>query len=367
LEIISERCNVVTVGALAALLAGCSGALAPSIEGEASRPAPSQVSARSYPLRDRAAQAALWATGGYNLLFGMNKTLTKVVATIDTMANGCYSPGTVKIDHDQNIWISCQLLHPIGSEPFLGEQEYGRGGAWEKSFVYNGAAQCGYEEVGCIVSDLDGGWDNSGHVFAELSYGVNTNPPYNYINPGFYWWNAKDPARSPKFIQASLVSAPFGELDYMDTDSLGNIWFDFESMSVAGCAPSGLGEVTNPTTSPSVKVIFPAGTYQCAGGVYVSHHGTVLNVTDQGTRLIYQYHLPVTPSSVAFKILGPTRADPRGEGAPVSGGFNKTESAMALSDRYGWIDVGKLPENSWNRHRSALCPCPGAAFTPSDK
>jgi hypothetical protein len=99
----------------------------------------------------------------------------------------------------------------------------------------------------------------------------------------------------------------------------------------------------------------------------VSGKGTVLNVTDGGTRLTYQYHLPVTRNSTPFNTLGPTTMDKQGYGFPISGGFNKTESALALSDKYGWIDVGEVSANTWKRQPNGLCPCGGAAFTPSDK
>ena len=123
----------------------------------------------------------------------------------------------------------------------------------------------------------------------------------------------------------------------MDTDSSGNIWFDFSTSAAGDKGYGGLGEVTNPTTSPSVRIVLPAGTYGFPGGVYVSCHGSVLEVTDQESRETYQYRLPVTKMSEPFNVLGPTETK-YGVGNPVSGGFNKAETAFALAD-LKWIDT----------------------------
>ena len=313
------------------------------------------------------AKVAMWASYiGYSELLGLDRKASKVLVSIDTFANNCLAPNTVKVDHNQNIWIACNELNAGHTADFGGQQEYSRSGKVERSYVFDASRHCGRGYRFCGAGSWDGGWDNKGHVFAELSAGVwFGDGPDHYMSPGFYWWNSNDPSGPGTFIRASHYCKPFCNVYYMDTDSSGNIWFDFAD-EPNPYGHGGLGEVTNPTSARSVKIVLPAGTYGFPGGVYVSGHGTVLNVTDQNQRETYQYHLPVTPSSTAFNVLGLT------VGLPVSGGFNKTESAFVLGNyASGLINIGKLPVNRWSTKGCGLkgyeSPCTGAAFTPSDK
>jgi hypothetical protein len=312
-------------------------------------------------------KVALWVSYKiFGNLLGLDKG-GNVVVTVDAWDNGCTPPLTVKVDHEQNVWVACQFLNP----PYLwgGEQEYSSSGTVKRSYAFDASRFCGSGYSRCAAQSWDGGWDNKGHVFAELSEGTwlfgstNSRVVHN-MRLGFFWWNANDPSGPATFIRASRYCKPMCGVYYMDTDRAGNIWFDFSSTGYPGLK-GGLGEVTNPTTSPSVRVVFPAGTYQQPGGVYVSGHGTVLNVTDELAQLIYQYHLPVTRTSRPFNVLGPTR------GAPLSGGFNKAESAMALGDLRSGIHIGNLRANLWSLYACYVphesSPCSGAAFTPSDK
>jgi hypothetical protein len=84
--------------------------------------------------------------------------------------------------------------------------------------------------------------------------------------------------------------------------------------------------------------------------------------------MIYQYRLPVTASSKPVRTLGPTKANYLGVGDPISGGFNKSNTKLALMDGLGWLNVGKVGPNTWKIVLSQNFQSPsGAAFTPSDK
>lgn len=319
-------------------------------------------------------QVGLWVTStNSGWLFGFNKGATKMLAMSDLSEAGCYGPRTVKVDHEQNIWVACESLMPQygGSTAFGGEQESNNGGNPVYNYSFDAYSQCIRVAHGegappgtqCAAKSFDGGWDSKGHVFAELSIGYRVRgDQVSYLNPGFYWWNAKKRYDRPTFIQVSSYCRPFCYIYYMDTDNAGNIWFDFATQPMGYGPGAGLGEVTNPTTSPSVKIVLPPGTYKDPGGVYVSNHGKALNVTDTSTGKTYQYHLPVTESANPFNVLGPAGI------GPVSGGFNEAETALALVDSRG-IDIGKLPENTWRTRQEKNCCLPfgGAAYTPSDK
>lgn len=154
----------------------------------------------------------------------------------------------------------------------------------------------------------------------------------------------------------------------MDVDAAGNLWFTFSGYKQSTYG-FGLGEVTNPTTNPQFTIVESVGTYGFFGGVYVSNGGGALNVIDQKSRTISQYHLPLSPSGAPFKVLGPTRQNAFGIGDPVSGGFNKAESKMAIGDTGGWFDIGKVSSNAWSdvANPNFYSGIDGAAYTPSDK
>ena len=381
---------IVSVCAAALMLAGCS-TMSPfqtsvpgssaeitalQASGELPAPVPRQVLQRQLQqiqgkprprrLHVDGGKVALWASYAfYSDLLGLNKKVDKVLVDVDTSASNCFTPVTVKVDHKQNVWIACEELNPHYPANFGGEQEYSSSGTVEQSYAFDASRYCVSGYRFCAAESLDGGPDNRGHVFAELSGGdsvVGSGTPH-FMNPGFYWWDANDPSGPGTFIRASRYCKPLCAIYYMDTDNSGNIWFDFATGDNGSGA--GLGEITNPTSSPSVKIVLPAGTYQYPAGVYVSKHGAVLNVTDQGTRYTYQYRLPVKPTSTPFNVLGPAI------GLPIAGGFNKTESALALGDYASGINIGKLPANRWSTKGCGLksneSPCWGVAYTPSGK
>jgi hypothetical protein len=193
----------------------------------------------------------------------------------------------------------------------------------------------------CYFSSLDGGWDSKGHVFTELSEGVDEDTHQGII-PGFVWWNANDKSAGSTFISAaSKYCSATCTVYHMDVDAKGNIWFDFLGEA------AGLGEVKNPTTNPSISVVFPEGMSGQPGGVYINDRTQILNLVDETSRMIYRYHLPVKTHSKPFQTLGPTDKDLWGEGQPDTGGFNRDDTKVALGDEFGWLDIGTVATNSW--------------------
>ncbi len=144
---------------------------------------------------------------------------------------------------------------------------------------------------------------------------------------------------------------------FMDSDTKGNIWFDYQYCSSSSSCAFGLTEVQKATRKhPKFVKILPPGTLGFAGGVYVSNHDKILNVTDQETRATDQYRLPVTPSSAPINTLGRTHHNIFGYGDPISGGFNETETNLAFGDGGGWLDVGTVKTNKWTTKLSTAFP-----------
>lgn len=360
------------VATAAVPVAGCSSQSA----GSAALPAASLRAAQAIPalahIRPDYTGVKIWVSMYPDYLLGTGKSGKTVKAAINTSQNGCYDPWAVKVDGSQNIWTACRSQSTSG--PGVA-QEYSSTGTSLAAYV----SSCAASPSECSdwqSSSLDEG-SNSNNVFLALqSYS------YKLCNPsctdatgtGFEYWAAGSPSSAPVLISIptnnQCTLSPICSVSFMDLDGSGNIWFDFIGYnSTTKTFEGGLGEVTNPTTSPNVSVILPLGTYdEYAGGVYVSNGGTVLNVTDGYTTLTYQYHLPITPSSAPFNTLGP--ASPLGC-CVWSGGFNSTDKNMVLANYSSgnWLNVGNVAKNSWKQRKAALFSNSllGAAYTPSDK
>jgi hypothetical protein len=321
-----------------------------------------------FSVRHDSGVVGLWATvPGYDYLIGFNNRVKKVLTDIDTADNGCYEPITVKVDSSQNIWTACEYNSSF-SEALV--QEYTSAGAFKDTYTQ-----------GCPASVSDCTWEfsdgfdsaaNSSDVFSALDF-----YEYEVCNPsctfydgaGFEYWPAGDPSATPTLISLGTDCDPICDVYYMDVDNSGNIWFDYYGEDTTNDEFGyGLAEVENPTTSPTLVNILPVGSLGFPGGVYVSNSGSVLNVTDQDARTTKQYDLPLSPSGSPFNTLGPTPENLFGLGDPVSGGFNKTDTKMALGDAYGWLDKGTVSTNKWKLVSSPdLSEPEGAAYTPSDK
>jgi hypothetical protein len=317
-----------------------------------------------------AAQVALWASNtNFNYLLGQNQRGNKTVTAIDASANGCFSPIALKVDHTQNLWVGCELRSTSATGGVL--QEYSDSGILKTQYIPacpNPVSECqSFNGYG-----YDSGIDPSGNVFASLNlYSIETCNPscVSNLGAGFEWWPAGNPSATPTLISLGTSCAPVCGVGYMDVDGSGNLWFTISGYDSNSNFGFGLGEVKHPTSNPKFTIVEPLGTYGFFGGVYVSNGGKMLNVIDQSSRTISQYNLPLSPSGAPFNVLGPTPTTAFGVGDPVSGGFNQTETDMAIGDTGGWLDVGKLPSNKWSSRSNAnfYSGIDGAAYTPSDK
>jgi hypothetical protein len=320
-----------------------------------------------------AGTVSVWAASTYdNAIIGLKKNLTKTVAVIGpTYYNNCYYPTQIKVDHAQNIWAGCQYNSSFSGGAVT---EWSSAGSELASYSVgcpNGWGGCDYGyfySYGTFASAAD-----ASHVFAavEYAYGYKCSPSCSFTyGGGVEWWPAGQPSATPTYDALPYFS-PVEDVYYMDEDSSGNLWLTFygcENVYPYTCG-NGLGEISNPT-SPSwtFTTVENPGTYMCAGGVYVSNAGAVLNVTDPCTRYTYQYALPLSVGGGPMKTLGPTPTNAQGNGSPVSGGFSQNGAKLILGDSYGWLDRGIVSSNTWKAKASINVYDPeGAAFTPSDK
>jgi hypothetical protein len=151
---------------------------------------------------------------------------------------------------------------------------------------------------------------------------------------------------------------------YLDADATGNIYADAYTQGVG----FQVFEIVNPaSTCYAVTTIIPATADQL-GGVYVSKHGSLLNIVDSTARTVSQYALPWIKNELPFNVLGPTLRRTH-KGQPVSGGFDRSDANLALGDAESWIDVGNVGTNRWSvvRSRHIETGVFGAAYVPSDK
>ena len=315
------------------------------------------------------AQVGLWATDtNFNYLLGQDASGKRTVTAIDLSRNSCYDPVALKVDRAQHVWVGCELTSLSGTNGAV--QEYTSAGALRKQYLP--ACPTPISECQSFSGyGYDSGLDPHSNVFASLNlYSMEMCNPscVNVLSTGFEWWPKGNPSATPRLISLGANCKPLCGVGYMDVDAAGNLWFTFSGYKQSTYG-FGLGEVINPTSNPHFTIVEPVGTYGFFGGVYVSNGGETLNVIDQKPRTISQYHLPLSPSGAPFNVLGPTRQNAFGIGDPVSGGFNKAESKMAIGDTGGWFDVGKVSSNAWSdvANPNFYSGIDGAAYTPSDK
>jgi hypothetical protein len=313
---------------------------------------------------------AIWASDtNFNYIIGQNGTGRNTVTAIDVSKNSCYSPIALKVDHAQNLWVGCELISQSGNNGVV--QEYSGAGVLEKQYLPacpTPVSQCkSFSGYG-----YDSGIDAAGNVFASLNlYSIEICNPNcaTTLSAGFEWWPKGDASKAPSLISTGTNCKPICGVGYVDVGPSGNLWFDFSGYDHNGNYGFGLGEIANPTTKPLLTIVEPIGTYGFFGGVFISNGGKNLNVIDQQARTILEYHLPVAVNGTPFKVLGPTQQNVYGVGDPVSGGFNQTETELALGDSGGWLDLGDVSSNAW---KSVASPnfysgIEGAAYTPSDR
>jgi len=318
-----------------------------------------------FNIRKNAAAVVIWASNNdYSYLVGQNKIGKKTVSYIDTESNGCYYPTSIKIDASQNIWNGCEYNSDFeGGEV----QEYSKTGSLLNSWTM-GCPQPTSECDSWYSYGYDQGTDGT-HAFAVVEYSeeyvCTTEYDCSYVyGSGFEWWSST--SSPPNYINLGDSCSPVCEVYYMDVDSSGNLWFTYYGYNGSEYG-TGLGEITNPTTSPSMKTIEPVGTYECPGGVYIG--GSTISVADGCSRYIYQYTLPLGTNGSPSNTSGPTLPNAFGYGEPLTGGFNSTGTKAIYGDSYGWLDRGNITADHWSDVTSTSFSgyVPGAAYTPSNK
>ncbi|HTV74053.1 MAG TPA: hypothetical protein VME66_10140 [Candidatus Acidoferrales bacterium] len=325
--------------------------------------------ARFEHLRHNAKAVTLWiANTAFGTLLGVDRSRTKVVDEIDVASEGCLDPVGVRVDHSQNIWVACQSEPSKTIADGSSEQEYSSSGKLLERYEWSAPCPSSASSCGALGAN-DGGPDNGGHVFASLAAAaILVSGAQQNLDSGFFWWPANKPKSTPTFISLGAYCQPICQPLFMDTDASGNIWFTYRG--VTGSQQGfGLGEVTDPTTDPQIVTIFAPGKYELGFGVFTSDAQTKLNVVDAGKRDIYQYELPVTSASAPLKTLGPTASGFDSWGQPITGGFNKAETRLALGDQFGWLNVGATASNIWTGALNVdfLPYVLGASYTPSDR
>jgi hypothetical protein len=310
------------------------------------------------------ANVGLWvADTDYAYLVGLSANGKSTINVVDAESNNCYLPQGLKVDHHKNLWVACQYNYNTFENGII--QEYSSAGVLLNTYNDTSCgASCGSSYEAGYPDDV--AVDSHGNVFAANieTEVINCNPSCTYTySPTVAWWPSS--GGQPTFITDPNMAAN-GAMLYLDTDKAGNVYVDGNTSITYPGSPE-LDEISNPTTSPTISDLIPPGTITYGGGVYVSTHGGVqtLNVTDQVARTTSQYPLPFGPLS---RVLGPTLTNFEGNGNPISGGFNKTDTDQVIADGYSWLDVGKVNTNVYSvlTNFNILNP-EGAAYSPSDK
>lgn len=327
-----------------------------------------------FNIRPNGGHVALWASNAsYDYLLGFDRR-HRTVAAINTAANGCYMPFTVKVDRARNVWTACELRQGIGGAV----QEYSSAGVLENNYV--GMPPCEqYDGCVYVFAYIYDEGNTATTVFGAVSLaGIEIcNPTCSWLYyTGFLYWPAGNPSGNEKFVPLPYGKPGVQSVGFMDIDRYGNIWFDFIGCKTRSRCGPALGELVKPTSAkPKFRTILAPGSFdECPEGIYISkkHRRETLNVTDSCTRELYQYHMPVTSRSKPFNVLGPTPTI-EGRGMPMSGGFSRFGTDVVQADSYGWLDVGNVSRNAWRTSahvhvNAALLPSLlGASYTPSDK
>ena len=321
-----------------------------------------------HPITNRkAGGVAEWSSLlDYDYLLGQDKKMNATVGAIDTETNECYEPYMVKVDHGQNVWVTCDETEP---DFYSGVQEYSSTGNLDGTYggectnVPPGYAYCGfYEGYGYDSAQTANNVFLSLEFFEE-EFCTSGGSCGFYDGGGFLYWPANEPSATPTLIGGADCD-PICDAYYMDADANGNLWFDYYGYA-NGEYGDGVAEIENPTSdAPTFVSILNPGTMQCPGGVYVSTKGgtQTVNALDECTRQIYTF----TTGGVQGSSLGPV--DLFGE--PYGLGFNSTDTSAVDSDcELDWNNVGNLATNKWSPKKSAyeVSCLYGSAYTPSDK
>jgi len=313
---------------------------------------------------------AMWLSNtGNSYLIGVDSRHQTVVA-VDTSKNQCYDAETVKVDHQGNVWLACQLNASFESGS---AQEYDGSGKLLTTYLAGCPSNIAPSLCAVFFSGTVDQAQSATHEFVGLSYYVSCDGLYNCnsVNGGgLEYWKTGHSSDQPTVNPFNLPGITLNGSGYFDADASDNVYYTYngcENASPYTCG-YGLAEYAN-ATSPSgaQTVLLPPGSIGTFGGVTISNHGKVLNVLDQISRTVTQYALPWT--GVPLRTLGPTHTPSAGEGDPVSGGFNRKDSKMIIGDAYGWLDEITKSNTVKIRAAGEECAggCHGAAYTTSDK
>jgi hypothetical protein len=344
--------RAICVFLFATLFAGCGGgAVGPTV------PAGAGALSKSHPSVN---DVKIWAASAQaNKIYGLTEDATRVVTTINTQD----APVSLKLDQSQDLWVAN-----------AGKGDYMSGNVQE----YGGLSLDETYQPACLAPGCDyflyALYDvavSSNTVFAimpALEYSYHRKPDggtgYEHSpvgNPaargilyttGYEYWPLGNPSAPSWFIPGASCGC---KLFYGDVDRSGNLWVTDEGYSSYGLS-GGLAEITNPgSASPSFTQVKPFGTYRggAPGHVSVSGNGTVLNVEItygySGGAKIYQYYLPVSPSSTPFNTLTIcSYCNPGGFSIKKSNEQAVVADGTAQSSKSaGWLDFGQIKQDTW--------------------
>jgi hypothetical protein len=288
-------------------------------------------------------------------LLGVTADGKKDVYAINVSQNGCNGGAGMKVDGNGNAWISCSGYGYNGGGS---AQEYSNTGTLVNTYI----GGCPSNLSGCNSWSSyaeDVAVDGSGGVYVALpqTAPVVCNPTCSY-QFGTVWEYFASPSSQPIYSnvygdQPVGCSSNCTNVSYVylfDVDRSGNIWTNFNGCEEYGSfiCGTGIAEVTGVSSgNPSFTVVVAPGVLPGSvngfppaenAGIYIS--GSTATVTDNYNRHIYQYTLPITPSSTP-STFGITRQNFQFCGNPLAGGFNASGSTFAVGDTCGWVDTLK--------------------------
>jgi hypothetical protein len=326
---------------------------------------------KTMPMKKGGGAMAVAVDENYSDVIDFGKKFKKVVGYYNVEENGCYYPTTVKVDHKNNVWNSCEY-----DSSFINgaAQEYSSSGSLLAT--YDAGARCPSNLTGC--EDFYG----YSYDFGENGTDVVVAMPFTEAFEGCsgYYCNYAygsgfdvftSPSSAPTFINVYEGNNTPGvyiyDVGYMDIDA-NNIYFEYFGEPSTGYTEGyGIGEIANFATSPTfVSLVAPgqAGAPEFWGGTEVNAADNRLSTLDQETR---EDTVSALPFSALGTVYGPTLQDGLGYGDPVAGGWNAAETSFVAGDDYGWLDTISS-SNSAKIVPSDDCPygCDGASYIPSD-
>lgn len=327
----------------------------------------------------------LWAYSNYNWLLGVTANGRQTVYAINTYENNCESGGGMKVDGNGNAWIACADWYN-GMDYYGSAEEYSNTGTLVNSYKGGCPSNLGGCQVWDAFSD-DVAPDGNGGLYVGDQFAlpcIGSNPSSCYYNDnGTGWEYFANPSAQPVYSdvygnQPAGCSTNCTKVDAVfsfDVDGSGNIWTVFhgcESYGYSYCG-AGIAEVTGVSSgTANFNVVVPPGalpgtlsTIQNGEQLAIYVAGNTATVSDGSNRTVYQYTLPITPSSTP-SILGVTVQNAEFCGDPFQGGFNASGGTFAAADLCGWVDTlqGRRARALTNINFAGIT---AAGFVPSNK